>query len=130
MLIKKAPDVRYSDVTPKSLYFNRRQFLAGVPAAFVAGHELLSPSARARAAMAKLSTVKSQLSTTGEKISSQDDVTHYNNYYEFGTGKEQPAELSRNFKTSPWVVSVEGDVAKPRKFNVEELMKLAPLEER
>ena len=130
MLIKKAPDLRYSDVTPKSLYFNRRQFLAGVPAAFVAGHELLSPSARARAATTKLSAVKSHLSTTGEKISSQDDVTHYNNYYEFGTGKEQPAELSRNFKTSPWMVSVEGDVAKPRKFSVEELMKLAPLEER
>ena len=130
MLIKKAPDLRYSDVTPKSLYFTRRQLLAGVPAALLAGNELLSPSARALAATTKLNAPKSPLSTTGEKISSQDDVTHYNNYYEFGTGKDQPAELSRNFKTSPWVVSVEGDVAKPRKFTVEELMKLAPLEER
>jgi sulfoxide reductase catalytic subunit YedY len=130
MLIKKAPDLRYSEVTPKSLYFNRRQFLAGVPAAFVAGSELLSPSARALAATTKLNAAKSSLSTTGEKISSQDDVTHYNNYYEFGTGKEQPAELARNFRTNPWVVSVEGDVAKPRKFSVEELMKVAPLEER
>jgi sulfoxide reductase catalytic subunit YedY len=130
MLIKRTPDFRYSEITPKSLYFNRRQFLAGVPAALLAGNELLSPSARALAATTKLNAAKSQLSTTGEKISSQDDVTHYNNYYEFGTGKDQPAELSRNFKTSPWVVSVEGDVAKPRKFTVEELMKLAPLEER
>jgi len=130
MLIKQATDLRHSEVTPKSLYFNRRQFLAGVPAVFVAGHEALSPSARALAATSKLSAVKSQLSTTGEKISTYDDVTHYNNYYEFGTGKDQPAELSKNFKTSPWVVSVEGDVAKPRKFSVDELMKLAPLEER
>ena len=101
MLIKKPADLLYSEVTPKSLYFNRRQFLAGVPAAFVAGHELLSPSARALAATTKLNGAKSPLSTTGEKISSHDDVTHYNNYYEFGTGKEQPAELARNFKTSP-----------------------------
>jgi methionine sulfoxide reductase catalytic subunit len=130
MLIKQAADLRYSDVTPKSLYLNRRKFLAGVPAAFVAGRELLAPSARAIAGTTKLQTVKSSLSTTGEKITSYDDVTHYNNYYEFGTGKEEPAQLAKNFKTSPWTVSVEGDVAKPGKFSVEELMKLAPLEER
>ena len=131
MLIKRAADLRYSHVTPKPLYFNRRQILAGLPAALVAGRELLSPSARALAATTKLNTVKSPLSTTGEKITPEEDVTHYNNYYEFGTGKEEPAELAKNFKTGPdWVVSVEGDVAKPRKFTVGELMKLAPLEER
>src|SRR5579875_511184 len=130
MLIKKAPDLRYSDVTPKSLYFNRRQFLAGVPAAVVGGAGLLSPSRRALAATTKLTTVKSPLSTTGEKITPEDDVTHYNNYYEFGTGKEEPAQLAKNFRTSPWTVSIEGDCAKPCKLSVEELMKLAPLEER
>jgi sulfoxide reductase catalytic subunit YedY len=130
MLIKQAADLRYSEVTPKSLYLNRRKFLAGVPAAFVGGRELLSPSRRALAATSKLTTVKGSLTTTGEKITPEDVSIHYNNYYEFGTGKEEPAELSKNFKTSPWTVSVEGDVAKPRKFTVEELMKLAPLEER
>jgi methionine sulfoxide reductase catalytic subunit len=130
MLIKQADNLRYSDVTPKSLYVNRRKFLAGVPAAFVGGAALLSASARALAGTTKLNTVKSPLSTTGEKITPYDDVTHYNNFYEFGTGKEEPAELAKNFKTSPWTVSVEGDVGKPRKFSVEELMKLAPLEER
>jgi methionine sulfoxide reductase catalytic subunit len=128
MLIKEAADLRYSDVTPKSLYFNRRRFLAGVPAAFVGAQALLSPSARA--ATTKLTTIKSPLSTTGERITPYQDVASYNNYYEFGTGKEDPQQLARNFKTEPWVVSVEGDVAKPRKFSVEELMKLAPLEER
>jgi sulfoxide reductase catalytic subunit YedY len=129
MLIKKPADLLYSEVTPKSLYFNRRQFLAGIPAAFVAGQELLSPSRRALAAT-KLGTAKSPLSTT-EKVTPYDDVTHYNNYYEFGTGKEEPAELTKRYKPpAQWVVSVEGDVAKPRKFSAEDLQKLAPLEER
>ena len=130
MLIKKSPDLRYSDVTPKSLYFNRRKFLAGVPAAFLAGNELLSPSRRAQAATTKLQTVKGSLSTTGEKLNSKEDVASYNNYYEFGTGKDEPQQLAKNFKTSPWTVSVEGDCAKPRKFSMDEILKLAPLEER
>lgn len=130
MLIKKPADLRYSDVTPKSLYLNRRKFLAGVPAALAVGQGLLSPSRQATAATRKLTTVKSPLTTTGEKLNSFDDVTHYNNYYEFGTGKNEPAELARNFEPKEWTVSVEGDVAKPRKFSIDEIMKLAPLEER
>ena len=131
MLIKKSPDLRYSDVTPKSLYLNRRKFLAGVPAAFLAGNELLSPSRRALAATTKLQTVKSSLTTTGEKINDKQDVTTYNNYYEFGTGKDEPSQLAPpRLKTSPWTVSIEGDCAKPRKISIEEIMKLAPLEER
>ena len=129
MLIKKPDDLRYSEVTPKAHYLNRRNFLAGVPAAVLAGSELLSPSRRALA-LTKLTTVKSPLSTSGEKVNPIGDVTHYNNYYEFGTGKEEPAERAKNFKTSPWTVSVEGEVAKPRKFSLDEIMKLAPLEER
>jgi len=130
MLIRKTPDLRYSDVTPPSLYFDRRTFLAGVPAALLAGSELLSPSRRALAATTKLQTVKSPLSTTGEKLNSIEDVSSYNNYYEFGTGKDEPQQLAKNFKTSPWTVSVEGECAKPRKFSIDEIMKLAPLEER
>ena len=130
MLIKKSSDLRYSDVTPKSLYFNRRKFLAGVPAALLAGNELLSPARRALAATTKLQTVKGSLSTTGEKINSEEDVTSYNNYYEFGTGKDEPQVRARNFKTSPWTVSIEGECAKPRKISIDEIMKLAPLEER
>jgi methionine sulfoxide reductase catalytic subunit len=129
MLIKKPDDLRYSEVTPKPLYLNRRNFLAGVPAAVLAGSELLSPSRRALA-LTKLSTVKSPLSTTGETVTQVNDVTHYNNYYEFGTGKDEPADRAKNFKYSPWTVSVEGEVEKPRKFSIEEIMKLAPLEER
>jgi methionine sulfoxide reductase catalytic subunit len=129
MLIKKPEDLRYSDITPKSLYLNRRNFLAGIPAAVLAGSQLLSPSRRALA-VTKLSSTKSPLSTTGERVNPVDDVTHYNNYYEFGTGKEEPADRAKNFKTSPWTVSVEGEVGKPRKYSVDELMKIAPQEER
>ena len=128
MLIKKAPDIRYSEVTPQSLYFNRRSFLAGVPAAFLGAYELLSPSRRALGAT-KLALAKSPLSTT-EKPNSYNDVTHYNNYYEFGTAKDEPSKYAQNFKTSPWTVSVEGAVGKPRKFSLDELMHVAPLEER
>ena len=129
MLIKTIREIPYSEVTPKSLYMNRRGFLAALPPAILGAHELLSPTARARAAVKLGDLVKSPLSTS-EKQNSFKDVSTYNNYYEFGTSKEQPAQLAKNFKTSPWVVSVEGEVAKPRKFSVDELLKLAPLEER
>jgi sulfoxide reductase catalytic subunit YedY len=118
-----------SEITPKLVYLNRRKFLAGVPAAFLGARELLSPSARAQAGAKLPNLAKSPFSTT-EKPNSYNDVTHYNNFYEFGTRKDQPAQNATNFKTSPWTVSIEGDVAKPRKFSMDEIMKLAPLEER
>ena len=129
MLINKPFEIPYSEVTPKFLYLNRRNFLAAVPAAFLGARELLSPSARAVAGVGLGNLGKSPLSTS-EKATSYKDVTTYNNFYEFGTSKEQPAQLAKNFKTSPSVVSVEGDVTKPRKFSMEEVLKLAPLEER
>jgi len=129
MLIKKGVDIRYSEVTPKAVYLNRRKFLAGVPTAFLAGRELLSPSARALAGTKLPQLAQSPFSTT-EKPNPYNDVTHYNNYYEFGTDKNQPANAAKNFKTSPWTVSVEGEAAKPRKFSMDDILKLAPLEER
>jgi sulfoxide reductase catalytic subunit YedY len=129
MLIEKPADIRYSEVTPKHVYLNRRNFLAGIPAAFLGARELLSPSARALAGAKLAVTGKSKLSVD-EKPNTYKEVSTYNNYYEFGTSKEQPAQTSQNFKSSPWTVSVEGYVAKPRKFSLEEIMAIAPLEER
>ncbi len=128
MLIKKAADLRYSDVTPKSVYLNRRKFLAAAPAALLAVREAFSPSGRAAAATLT-GLAKSPFSTT-EPVTSKEIVTHYNNFYEFGTSKDEPAKYAQHFKTSPWTVSVEGDVAKPRKFSMDEILKIAPLEER
>jgi len=129
MLIKKPADIPYSEVTPKSVYLNRRKFLAGVPAAFLAGRELLSPSARARAGTKLPNLVKSSFSTT-EAMTSQQIVTGYNNFYEFGTDKDEPVRNAKKFVTNPWSVSVGGLVAKPRTFTIDEILKLAPLEER
>ena len=129
MLIKKPADIRYSEITPKHIYMNRRGFLAGVPAAFLGARELLSPSARAMAGT-KLPNVQKSKYTVDEKINSYQDVSTYNNFYEFGTDKSEPAQYAKNFKTEPWTVSVEGDCAKPRKFSLEEILSLAPLEER
>ena len=129
MLIKKPADIRYSEVTPKNVYLNRRKFIAGASAAFLAGRELLSPSARALAGTKLPNLVKSPFSTA-EPMTSPQIVTTYNNFYEFGTDKDEPAKNARKFVTSPWSVSVEGAVAKPRTFTIDEILKLAPLEER
>ena len=129
MLIQNPADIRYSEITPKSIYLNRRKFLAGIPAAFLAGRELLSPSGRALAGTKLPNLAKSPFSTT-EKQNSYNDVTHYNNFYEFGVPKDQPARNAAKFKTYPWTVSIEGAVEKPRKLSIDEMLNLAPLEER
>lgn len=126
MLIKKPAEVPSREITPKGVYLNRRRFLTGasaVGAAFVAASRSLLAGTRLNG------VVKSPFSTN-EKQTPFSDVTHYNNFYEFGTGKEQPAELAKNFKTSPWTVSIEGAVHKPRTYDLDALMKMAPLEER
>jgi methionine sulfoxide reductase catalytic subunit len=135
MLIRKAPDLTYADVTPKSVYLDRRNFLRAmgiVSAAAVAGKglfDLALPPQTVLAATKLTGLAKSPFSTT-EKQNTYEDVTHYNNFYEFGTDKGDPAKNSQNFRTAPWTVSVEGEVMKPRKFTMDEILKIAPLEER
>jgi sulfoxide reductase catalytic subunit YedY len=135
MLLKRGPDLRYSDITPRDIYLNRRKFLYGMGLAgglALAGKSLANlafPSARTYAASSLPGIIKSPLSTS-EKVTAEQVVTTYNNYYEFGTDKGDPAKNAGKFVTSPWSVSVEGEVAKPRKFTMEEILKLVPLEER
>jgi len=135
MLIRKAPELTYADVTPKSVYLDRRKFLramgiVGATAAAGKGFfDLAWPSQTTLAATKFAGLAKSPFSTT-EKQNTFEDVTHYNNFYEFGTDKGDPAKNSKNFNTSPWSVSVEGEVKKPRKFSMDEILKIAPLEER
>jgi sulfoxide reductase catalytic subunit YedY len=135
MLIRKPSDLNYSDVTPKSVYTNRLKFLramgiAGVSAAAgAAWWELASPGNEAFATSKLGIASKSPFSTT-EKQTPYNDVTHYNNFYEFGTDKTDPAKNAQNFRVSPWTVSVEGEVKKPRKFSMDDILKIAPLEER
>ncbi|PYT91475.1 MAG: protein-methionine-sulfoxide reductase catalytic subunit MsrP [Acidobacteria bacterium] len=135
MLIHKASDLTYADVTPKSVYLDRRKFLQAMgiaSATAVVGQrlfEVAAPSENVFAGTKFSGVVKSPFSTT-EKQNSYEDVTHYNNFYEFGTDKSDPAKNAHKLKTANWMVSVEGDVAKPRKITMDEILKIAPLEER
>ncbi|HEV3317666.1 MAG TPA: protein-methionine-sulfoxide reductase catalytic subunit MsrP [Candidatus Angelobacter sp.] len=135
MLIKKPSDIRSSEITSKSTYMDRRKFIAGAAAtgaALATGLYLGNGGYAVETveASAKLTgIVKSQFSTS-EKPNSLKDITNYNNYYEFSTDKYEPNGLSKNFRTRPWTVSIEGLVAKPKKMDIDDIMKLAPLEER
>ena len=135
MLIKKASEFSSSEITPKWLYLNRRKFLAGAlgaTAGVLAGRrlrELAWPSQKVLAAT-KLNVAGKSPFSTSEQVTPYDDVTHYNNFYEFGTAKEDPAKNATHFRTSPWSVKVSGLVDKPRTFSLEELQQLAPIEER
>jgi sulfoxide reductase catalytic subunit YedY len=130
MLIRKSAEVPYSAVTPRKIYLNRRNFLAsaGLAVGCAAAFKTFSGSPAALAGP-KLPARKSPLSTT-EKLTSFEDVTHYNNFYEFGTAKTDPAENGKTLRTAPWTVSVEGAVAKPGVVDLDKILKLAPLEER
>jgi len=134
MLIRRSPELTYTDVTPKSVYLNRRKFLSGLGISGIAAvtskrlFDLAAPPSSVYATT-KLTTIKSPFSTD-EKINSYNDVTHYNNFYEFGVDKDQPAKNATHFSTSPWSVSVGGEVKQSRKFTMDEILKLAPLEER
>jgi sulfoxide reductase catalytic subunit YedY len=135
MLIKKADDIRSSEITPESMYLNRRKFLAGmgITGAAAAGGgallELAKSSTVAYAGEAIPNLQKSALSTT-EKVTPEQIVTHYNNYYEFSTEKEEPAQLAQKFRTRPWTVTVDGDVTKKQKWDIDTILKFAPPEER
>ncbi len=136
MLIKRAPDFKTSEITPKEIYINRRKFMTGMgiagAALFVGRYvsNLFDPRTVAHAG-AKLQFVRSNLSTQGEKLTPLQDITTYNNFYEFGTDKEDPSRNATNFKTAPWKVAIEGLVKSPRTYDVEGVIKMHPsLEER
>ncbi len=135
MTTLKDPDLTYADVTPKSVYLNRRQMLRGlgIAGAMAIGGKLVSnlvlPETTLYAGTKLPVASKSPFSTT-EKQTSYEDVTHYNNFYEFGTDKGDPAKYAQSFRTSPWTVSIEGEVQKPMKLTMDDILKLAPLEER
>jgi methionine sulfoxide reductase catalytic subunit len=136
MLIKKPSDIPSSEITSKETYLNRRKFITGAVAAgaALAGgfylREHVGSSEIVHAQGQKLSgVVKSPLSTS-ETPTSFKDITNYNNYYEFSTDKYEPNGLAKNFRTRPWTVAIDGMVKKPKKLDIDAIMKLAPLEDR
>jgi len=133
MLIKKPADIRPSEITSRSLYLNRREFIraaAGIGgAAGLAAAGITLPST-AHAGVKLQNVRKSALSTTGEELTPLKDIMTYNNYYEFGTGKEDPSQTAHKLHPNPWSVSIEGEVKKPKVLSIDDLFKLSPLEER
>lgn len=119
-------NMRYSEVTPKHVYMNRRRFMS---AGAVTLGALATPFS-ARATTKLTSVQKTSYKPGNEAVTDSRTATTYNNFYEFGTGKDEPAKLARNFKTSPWTIQIGGEVAKPKTFDFDSVLKLAPLEER
>ena len=122
MLIRKADPIKSSDITPHSVYLNRRSFVAGAAAA-------VSLGGGSAAWAAKLDTVPSPFSTT-ETVTPFEAATTYNNFYEFGTGKDDPSRRAGNFTTTPWSVKIDGLVDRPADYALEDLMSPHQLEER
>jgi methionine sulfoxide reductase catalytic subunit len=114
-----------SEITPQSSYLKRRLLLQ----ASLAATGLALPTwASAKSLPGAKSSVAGAM--VMEKQTSKQDATSYNNFYEFGTEKDDPARNAHSLRTRPWTVSVEGECLKPRTFGIEELLKLAPMEER
>ncbi len=120
-----------SEITPREVYEQRRRLLKGL-AAGSAGALLASWAGRQALAATPLPGTKSTVpgAMAMEKVTPQQDATSYNNFYEFGTDKSDPARTAHTLKTRPWTVSIEGEVKKPRTYDIDELIKLAPQEER
>ena len=135
MLIKKPADIPSSEITSKSVYLNRRRFLASAAvagAAAAAGfafRELGSPS-MVTEANAKIDGLQKSPFTTTETQTPFKDVSNYNNFYEFSTDKYEPAGLAKNFETRPWAVTIDGLVKKKQQLDVDAIMKMAAPEER
>jgi sulfoxide reductase catalytic subunit YedY len=140
MLIKRASDIRSSEITDRKLYVNRRQFLQTATGAAAAGAAVIvgagavlnaagQPAPHGR----KLEGVrKSPLSAAvgDEKVNSWEQITTYNNFYEFGTDKESPSMYAKSLRTEPWKIKIDGECGKPADYNLEDLLKGQALEER
>src|SRR5579862_9459795 len=122
MLIRKPSDIPYSEVTPKDVYLSRRRFVTAATAAL--GACALPDSARA-AKIDGLDQKNAYHSLTGEAPTAKAAVTTHNNFYEFGTGKEEPSQNAPKWKPDPeWPVRIEGEVTKLTTISLDKILKL------
>ena len=128
-----------SEITPRQVYEQRRTLIkamaagaGGLSLAAWAGREALAQTTARAGKLDALAGVRSALpgGLTMDKLTPYGDVTSYNNFYEFGTDKSDPAANAGTLKTRPWTVSIEGAVKKPRVYGIDELLKLSAMEER
>src|ERR1700756_3335687 len=131
MLIRKPADIPSSEITPKADYLNRRTFMTSMAAVGVTalGAERLTRwvSPGTAHAAEKLQTVNSAFSVKGETLTSYQEITHYNNFYEFGTDKGDPARNAGAMHTRPWTVQVTGLAKNKKTVDIDTLLKLKPM---
>jgi len=125
--IKKSWEIPESEVTPEALYRQRRDFIK--TAGTIGGAMLLNPWSTAQASY-PVGDYRKGVTTLDEEITDEDAATSYNNFYEFGTGKDDPKENSTRFMTNDWTIVVNGACEKPGTYGLEDLIKPSALEER
>ena len=141
MLNRRAADIRSSEITDEQTYLRRRDFIrlaagAAVAAAGPLGAGCSTPSAESlgggapAAAQSPLENVRPRVVATDEKLNSFDEITSYNNFYEFGLGKNDPQRYAGRMTTSPWSVRMDGLCSKPATYQLEDLIRPHQLEER
>jgi sulfoxide reductase catalytic subunit YedY len=131
MLIQRAPDIRSSEITDKKTFVNRREFLAaaGLTAAGVLASSA-SPEAKGAPHGRLLMNIDRKFPKPDEKINSWEDITSYNNFYEFGIDKDDPERNAHTLKPQPWTVTIEGECNKKGVMNLEDVLKGETLEQR
>ena len=125
MKANKNKPIASSEITPRELFYARRKFIqlaGGISLAALLPHSVWAGD--------KLTDVKKSVYTVSDELTPYKDVTQYNNFYEFYTSKDDPANNAGKLKTRPWTITIEGEVKKPKVFDIDELLKMAPLEER
>jgi sulfoxide reductase catalytic subunit YedY len=133
MVIRRAPEMRSSEITDERLYLNRREFIKSAGAMVVgagAALGLAEGSAGAQPAIPQYRKLPFGPFHTDEGINAFNDITTYNNFYEFGSDKSDPARYGPSLKTRPWKVKVDGLCAKPGDYDIEDFLKPTLLEER
>ncbi len=126
ILIKQSSGIKSSEITPKSIYLNRRRFMQRS----LAGSVLLGMNAMLPAWAKPWEGIANSAFSTSEKPNTLEAITTYNNFYEFGTGKSDPSKNARNFTPRPWSIAVEGECARPGVFDLEDFIKSETIEER
>jgi methionine sulfoxide reductase catalytic subunit len=138
MLIKRNPngiDLPFSsEITPRAVFESRRTFVKQIAAGSIAGGVLFEMATREAFAQSsaaqKLAATANPSYVVMDKTTAYKDATTYNNFYEFGTDKADPARYAGTLQTHPWTVTIEGEIKKPLTLDLDSLLKLAPLEER
>ncbi len=138
MLIKKPADIKPSEITPEPIYRERRKFMRGMIGTTIAGATLANfpglvlgkDTPSTTPGLKPLDAAKNSPYSTDEELTPYEDVTNYNNFYEFGTDKEDPARYSGDFKPRPWNIVIEGECAKPGVYDLDDFVAPHQLEER